>query len=133
MKIEILIINPDNITVNEDSIRRVINSVTPQLFTIKSCQIEILIQSKKDISNLNQKYLDRSGWTDVISFPQVINQSDPICLLGTIAICPEYLAHYTENMEEVLIHGLIHLAGFDHLTDQKLWDKTLNSINYELH
>ena len=33
--------------------------------------------------------------------------------LGDVVICPEH----TENLTEAVIHGVLHLCGYDHETD----------------
>jgi probable rRNA maturation factor len=66
------------------------------------------------ITQLNAKYRQRSTPTDVLSFPvdgggaSVADRE-----LGDVIICPEY----TIDVREAIVHGVLHLLGMDHETD----------------
>ena len=52
--------------------------------------------------------------TDVLSFP--IDEDGPVVgprELGDVVICAEY----TEDLREAVVHGVLHLCGYDHETD----------------
>ena len=52
--------------------------------------------------------------TDVLSFP--VDGGGPSTgprEIGDVVICPEH----TADLEEATVHGVLHLAGFDHETD----------------
>ncbi len=57
--------------------------------------------------------LDRP--TDVLSFPVDFAIEDVAGPreLGDVVICPEH----TEDLVEAVVHGVLHLCGFDHETD----------------
>jgi probable rRNA maturation factor len=65
------------------------------------------------IAELNGEHRDKDGPTDVLSFP--IDESDPIGPreLGDVVICPEQ----AEDLIEAVVHGVLHLTGMDHETD----------------
>jgi probable rRNA maturation factor len=66
------------------------------------------------IAELNAAHRDRAAPTDVLSFP--VDEAGPAAgprELGDVVICP---AH-TEDLEEAVVHGVLHLAGHDHETD----------------
>ena len=65
--------------------------------------------------DLNRRHRDRDEPTDVLSFP--VDGPRPSAgprELGDVVICPEH----AEDLEEAVVHGVLHLAGFDHETDQ---------------
>ena len=66
------------------------------------------------IAELNAEWRDKAGPTDVLSFP-VDEDDDPLGEreLGDVFICPEY----TEDLLEAVVHGVLHLTGMDHETD----------------
>lgn len=66
------------------------------------------------IAELNAEWRDKQGPTDVLSFP-VDEDDDPLGEreLGDVFICPEY----TEDLLEAVVHGVLHLTGMDHETD----------------
>ena len=66
------------------------------------------------IAELNGTHRGKSGPTDVLSFP-VDESGAPLGPreLGDVVICPEH----TEDLLEAVVHGVLHLTGMDHETD----------------
>jgi probable rRNA maturation factor len=66
------------------------------------------------IAELNGTHRGKSGPTDVLSFP-VDESGVPLGPreLGDVVICPEH----TEDLLEAVVHGVLHLTGMDHETD----------------
>ncbi len=67
------------------------------------------------ITELNVEHRGNEGPTDVLSFP--IDGATPIDgparELGDVVICPEH----TVDLCEAIVHGVLHLVGMDHETD----------------
>ena len=66
------------------------------------------------IRELNREHRGRNAATDVLSFP--VDEAGPAVgprELGDVVICPEH----TENVREAVVHGVLHLCGYDHETD----------------
>ena len=66
------------------------------------------------IRELNRTHRGRDEPTDVLSFP--VDEAGPAVgprELGDVVICPEH----TADVEEAVVHGVLHLCGFDHETD----------------
>jgi probable rRNA maturation factor len=67
------------------------------------------------IQALNREHRALDKPTDVLSFP--VDESGPAAgprELGDVVICPEY----TQDLDEAVVHGVLHLCGFDHETDE---------------
>jgi probable rRNA maturation factor len=66
------------------------------------------------IAELNAAHRGKDGPTDVLSFP--VDEDDPIGPreLGDVVICPEC----THDLLEAVVHGVLHLTGMDHETDE---------------
>jgi probable rRNA maturation factor len=66
------------------------------------------------ITALNAEHRGRPAPTDVLSFP-VDGNGMPVGPreLGDVVICPEH----TEDLVEAVVHGVLHLTGMDHETD----------------
>jgi probable rRNA maturation factor len=66
------------------------------------------------IAELNAEHRGKAGPTDVLSFP-VDELGEPFGPreLGDVVICPEH----TVDLEEAVVHGVLHLTGMDHETD----------------
>ena len=68
------------------------------------------------IRALNRDHRGKDAPTDVLSFP--IDELGPSAgprELGDVAICPEYCVDM--SLTETVVHGVLHLCGHDHETD----------------
>jgi probable rRNA maturation factor len=67
------------------------------------------------IRGLNHDHRGRDEPTDVLSFPvdQTAVAAGPR-ELGDVVICAEY----TEDLFEAVVHGVLHLCGYDHDSDE---------------
>jgi probable rRNA maturation factor len=66
------------------------------------------------IRELNRDHRGRDAPTDVLAFP--LDGAGPVAgprELGDVAICPEHCSDVTE----AAVHGVLHLCGHDHETD----------------
>jgi probable rRNA maturation factor len=66
------------------------------------------------IRELNREHRGLDRPTDVLSFP--VDEAGPAGgprELGDVVICPER----TEDLAEAVVHGVLHLCGYDHETD----------------
>jgi probable rRNA maturation factor len=68
-----------------------------------------------EIRELNRRHRALDEPTDVLSFP--VDGAEPDVAgpreLGDVVICPEHTADVTE----AVVHGVLHLCGYDHETD----------------
>jgi probable rRNA maturation factor len=63
---------------------------------------------------LNRRHRDIDAPTDVLSFP--VDGTGPTAgprELGDVVICREH----TEDVTEAVVHGVLHLCGYDHEID----------------
>ena len=92
-------------------------------------ELSILIVDDAQIAVLNKKYLHRTGPTNVIAFPMHTDIFPNISpqLLGDVVISVDTAAkegkHIGIGMEErfiqLLVHGILHLIGYDHEQSEK--------------
>jgi probable rRNA maturation factor len=67
-----------------------------------------------EIRALNRRHRGIDSATDVLSFPVDAEASAAGPReLGDVVICLEH----TEDLTEAVVHGVLHLCGFDHETD----------------
>jgi probable rRNA maturation factor len=81
---------------------------------VEDGHLAIEIVDAERIRALNREHRARDQPTDVLSFP--VDESGPVIEpreLGDVFICP---AH-TEDLTEAVVHGVLHLCGYDHETD----------------
>jgi probable rRNA maturation factor len=106
--------------------------------------------SDSAMATLNLKFRNKKGPTDVLSFPAEDNGSltgraarknssplpDDGSYIGDIAIAPataqrnalEYSRSLDEELRILILHGMIHLAGYDHEVD----DGQMNRLERQL-
>ena len=66
------------------------------------------------IQALNREHRGIDRPTDVLSFP--VDEAGPVAgprELGDVVICPRH----AEDLAEAVVHGVLHLCGYDHETD----------------
>jgi probable rRNA maturation factor len=76
--------------------------------------VEIVDEAR--IQELNRDHRAKDEPTDVLSFP--IDELGPAAgprELGDVAICPELCVDMT--LTETVVHGVLHLCGHNHETD----------------
>jgi probable rRNA maturation factor len=86
--------------------------------------LSITFVKEKEIEKLNTRYRKKRKGTDVLSF-RLSLPGKP--LLGQIVICPKIVrdnakklkTSFKEELLRVLIHGVLHLLGYDHEKSQK--------------
>ena len=92
-------------------------------------ELSILIVDDPQIAVFNEKYLNRKGPTNVIAFPM---QEGPYAditpqLLGDVLISVETAFRegkrvgisMEERFTQLLVHGILHLLGYDHETSDE--------------
>jgi probable rRNA maturation factor len=66
------------------------------------------------IRELNREHRGIDEPTDVLAFPlDGLSETPGPREIGDVVICPEQ----TRDLEEAAVHGVLHLAGHDHETD----------------
>jgi probable rRNA maturation factor len=76
--------------------------------------LAIVLVDATEIRSLNREHRGRDAPTDVLSFP--VDERGPAGgprELGDVVICPEH----TQDLAEAVVHGVLHLCGYDHETD----------------
>lgn len=87
-------------------------------------KIDILVTSNSEMRLLNARFRTKSKPTDVLSFPATSNGVNPP-FVGEIAISADIALDNArrfghsgvEEVKILVLHGILHLAGFDHERD----------------
>jgi len=95
-----------------------------------------------EIARLNKKYRKKNKPTDVLSFPAQSAQPSPNKnrFLVDIAIAPAVARRYAKKNGRTLqseiciliLHGLLHLLGYDHETDRGQMDRVEHKLRRKL-
>jgi len=87
-----------------------------------SNELSIALVDDKEIQFLNKKFRGKNKATNVLSFPS----NGPAPILGEIILsyetlkkeAEELLIPFKHHLIHMLVHGFLHLQGFDHQTDE---------------
>ncbi len=94
---------------------------------IVNWEISILICDDPAIKDINYKFRSKNESTDVLSFVQELIPLEGVIYAGDIVISIETVKLHSntfsvtpdEELKRVLIHGILHLKGMDHVTNSK--------------
>lgn len=98
---------------------------------IDAVELSIAVVHLSEMTELNERYRDKEGPTDVLSFPcddpcAIVEPGEPVAI-GDVVIAPEVAevqaAEYGHTVEDelnlLLVHGVLHLLGYDHVDDEE--------------
>ncbi|MCC7290275.1 rRNA maturation RNase YbeY [bacterium] len=97
------------------SVKQKLSKVVKKQF--KEVPISIIFVDLKKITRLNNEYRKLNEPTDVLSF-----NYDTKELLGEVYVCIEYIKansaeiRLEEEVIRLILHGILHLYGYDHST-----------------
>jgi probable rRNA maturation factor len=120
--------NESGVEVDNAALIRLATFALDQLRIHPLAELSILLVDEGTMSAYHEKYLGEPGPTDVLSFPMdelrppTDGEEPTVGLLGDIVLCPavadrqarEHGRSTTEEAEYLLVHGLLHLLGYDH-------------------
>ncbi|WP_371396323.1 rRNA maturation RNase YbeY [Fretibacter rubidus] len=107
----------------DDIVHKALGAIWPALDTPKAGELSIAFVSDADIQTLNRDYRHKDKPTNVLSFPSV----GPAPVMGDIIIALKTTQSeaqsagkpLTDHVTHLLIHGFLHLHGYDHATDNE--------------
>jgi probable rRNA maturation factor len=81
--------------------------------------LSVRITSTRELQELNRRFRGKNKPTDVLSFPSLAGEGGDIAIAREIAASnAAVLGHsVTTEVKILILHGLLHLAGFDHESD----------------
>ncbi len=101
---------------------------------IHSAHLTFVLSSNVFIRSLNRKFLSRNEFTDCLAFDLKPKMWPKACLFGDIVISAETakavsaagIFSYREELLRYIVHGILHLTGFDDITPgkrNKMWKR----------
>ena len=100
--------------------------------------VNVLLTSSADMKSLNRRFRGKDKPTDVLSFPAEPDQKE---LAGEIAISVEIAAKnaralrhsLADEVKILVLHGVLHLRGYDHECDNGQMAKREKQLRARLH
>jgi probable rRNA maturation factor len=101
--------------------------------------VNVLITSSAEMRSLNRRFRGKDKPTDVLSFPaELVAQKQPA---GEIAISAEMASQNAralghppaEEVRILVLHGILHLRGYDHECDNGQMARREKQLRAKLH
>ena len=104
-----------------------------RVLPVGTAAVTVAFVSDRAMSALNRQWRRQRGTTDVLSFPAVQDEFEKMegSSLGDVVISVEQAARQAKDNDlsldqeiaQLILHGLIHLSGYDHSTDNGEMDR----------
>lgn len=111
----------------------------------RDMEISVVLTHDAQIQHLNKQHRGKDAPTNVLSFPSYesgqldgVSPSGPPLLLGDLALAYETTAREAEvkavplahHATHLVIHGILHLLGFDHQNDIEADDMEAKEVEF---
>jgi probable rRNA maturation factor len=93
----------------------------------KDIELSLRIVDREESRELNHQYRQKDKPTNVLSFPSELPKGLPFVHLGDLVVCAPVVSEEAQEQQKelydhwahMLIHGTLHLMGFDHIKDDE--------------
>jgi probable rRNA maturation factor len=123
--------NESGLEADSPGLVRLATFTLDQLRIHPQAELSVLLVDEDTMGAYHEKYMGEPGPTDVLSFPMdelrppEDEDEPPVGLLGDIVLCPavtdrqarEHGRSASAEAEYLLVHGILHLLGYDHADD----------------
>ena len=114
---------PASLLPDSQQIANWVANTAPQL---AQAEVTIRIVDEEESRRLNFEYRHKNKATNVLSFPFEVPMEIDLPLLGDLVMCAPVVIKEAQEQGKALeahwahmvLHGMLHLLGFDHQTDQ---------------
>ncbi|MBI4659709.1 MAG: rRNA maturation RNase YbeY [Verrucomicrobia bacterium] len=126
--------------VNLSLLRVIVRALLSELIQVRQYELCVHLVDASTMARLNESYLGHSGSTDVITFDNTdaLRPGGPACLRGEIFLsvddawkqAGQFRASWQSEIVRYVIHGILHLQGFDDLTParRRIMKRAENSL-----
>lgn len=117
-----------------------LNQFLPEFQSLSELTVRIVDEDESQI--LNHQYRDKAKPTNVLSFPAevppFITEEMEFPLLGDLIICSQVVNQEAQEQNKsfdahwahMLLHGSLHLLGYDHIEDEEAQE--MESLEIEI-
>lgn len=130
----VFLADEQGVPVDLDRLRRLAELVLAEEGYPTETELTVLLVSEDEMAAYNERFLERSGPTDVLAFPVeellpgIVPDQDangPPLIIGDVIVAPGYVGRQAEEndvefedeMALMVAHGILHLLGYDHIDD----------------
>jgi probable rRNA maturation factor len=106
-------------TVDEPAVERTVRT-TLEAEGVEEGELGVIFVDEGRMAELNDAYRGKREPTDVLSFPLDERDELPAGVprqLGDVVVCPSLAATEGTPISTLLVHGVLHLVGWDHEQD----------------
>lgn len=122
---------------DEDDIRRWIEAVLAAEAETAEVEMTVRIVDEAEMAELNTRYRHKTGPTNILSFPFEAPPGVELNLLGDLVIAAPVVQREareqgkteTAHWAHMVVHGTLHLLGYDHLKPAEAEDMEAREIN----
>ena len=122
---------------DEDDIRRWIEAVLAAEAKTAEVELTVRIVDEAEMAELNARYRHKTGPTNILSFPFEAPPGVELNLLGDLVIAAPVVQREareqgkteTAHWAHMVVHGTLHLLGYDHLKPAEAEDMEAREIN----
>jgi len=139
--------NLTTVSINEEFLKKIAEEVLTGE-SEREGDLSIALVGPGRMKKINKSYRGKNRATDILSFPESkirlkqfrIGPLQKSESLGEIVIClrevkknaKRYKSNFETELSRVLIHGLLHLLGYDHEKSEKETEKMEEKQNHYL-
>ncbi|KAF3981967.1 MAG: rRNA maturation RNase YbeY [Methylococcales symbiont of Hymedesmia sp. n. MRB-2018] len=118
--IDFQLISKSNKIPSESLFQTWVNSVL--IDQSEDSEIVIRVVDEAEMTRFNEKYRDKHGSTNILSFPFQVPQGIESVLLGDLLLCAPVIEEeawqqkklLNHHWAHIIVHGVLHLLAYDH-------------------
>jgi probable rRNA maturation factor len=134
--VEVFLANEQALSLDEGRLSALAAHVLDSEDVDDEAELSVLLVTPEHMKTLNARFAGEDRATDVLAFP--MEDDEDATLMGDVVICPRvadanarrYGHSLTDELEIVLVHGTLHLLGYDHQgpEDRAEMDRRLREV-----
>jgi len=127
--------------IDVEAIRRFVGQATTAVIEARGKQVSVAFVSDRRMKELNKVFRNKNATTDVLSFPYEKEGFEPeSSFIGDIVISAEQANRQAQEngltleteIKQLILHGLLHICGFNHEADNGEMDRRELGLRSEL-